>query len=227
MRYEIKNNYSDNVKELPLQERPREKMKYYGVKSLSDAELLCVLIRMGSKGHNVKELASKVLDIIDEKKEIDLSCLQNVEGLGCVASTSVCAALEFGRRFSSAIKRGIKNSSDVFNELRHYGDREQEHFICVLLNGALEIISTEVITVGLANKTLVHPREVFKKAIRKSSSAVIIAHNHPSGVLEPSTEDLQLTERIQKAGAILGIEVLDHLIFSSVDYYSMRENGNI
>jgi DNA repair protein RadC len=111
--------------------------------------------------------------------------------------------------------------------IRHYADRRQEHFLCVSLNGANEIIATRVVSVGLVNKTQVHPREVFADPITDRASAVIVAHNHPSGSLEPSKEDIDITGQLRSAGEILGIRLLDHVIFNSKGYYSFLEKGLI
>jgi DNA repair protein RadC len=111
--------------------------------------------------------------------------------------------------------------------VRHYGDRRQEHFLCISLNGANEVITTRVVSVGLVNKTQVHPREVFAEPITDRASAVILAHNHPSGNLSPSKEDLQITRQLKEAGETLGITVLDHIIFSQKGHYSFLEQGEL
>ena len=214
-----------SIKDMPARERPREKLQYGGVTSLSDIELMCVLLGRGTRLRPVQDIAQDVLDSIAKQKCADLKALGNIEGVGPAQATTIAAAMELGRRLGPGIKKRIKETSDVFDLLRHYGDREQEHFIAVMLNGAMEVIRVKVITVGLVNKTLVHPREVFAECIRVMGTAVIIAHNHPSGNLEPSPDDIDLTMHLRQAGDILGIEVMDHFIFTSEKYYSMRESG--
>lgn len=119
----------------------------------------------------------------------------------------------------------VKNPTTVFEYLQPYGMKEQEHFIVLLLDGAHQIKNLKLISIGLANKTLVHPREVFAPAIEERATAIIIAHNHPSGNLEPSDDDITTTSRLWKAGMLLGIEVLDHIIFSTKQYLSFKEAG--
>jgi DNA repair protein RadC len=117
--------------------------------------------------------------------------------------------------------------TDVLPLVRHYADRKQEHFICISINGANEVITTRVVSVGLVNKTQVHPREVFADPITDRASAIIVAHNHPSGGLLPSQEDLEITKQLTSAGEVLGIKVLDHMIFNDKGYYSLLEKGEI
>ena len=119
----------------------------------------------------------------------------------------------------------ISSPGDIFREVRHYATRDQEQFIVLVLNGAHEVLNVFVATVGLVNKTLVHPREIFSDAIQRRGTAIAIAHNHPSGKLEPSEDDINVTKRILISGDILGIKVLDHIIFSSSSYYSFLEHG--
>lgn len=214
-----------SIKDMPARERPREKLQYGGVSPLSDIELMCILLGRGTRLRPVQDIAHDVLDCIARQKCADLKALSEIEGVGPAQATTIVSALELGRRLGSSVKRRVSEPKDIFDLLRHYGDREQEHFIVIMLNGAMEVIRVRVVTVGLVNKTLVHPREVFTDCIRNMGTAVILAHNHPSGNLEPSNDDIELTMRLRKAGDILGIEVLDHFIFTSEKYYSMREEG--
>lgn len=119
------------------------------------------------------------------------------------------------------------NPKTAYDFLKQYGKEEQEHFIVLILNGAQQIKFAKVVTIGLVNRTLVHPREVFATAIEHRATAIIVAHNHPSGNLEPSTDDLELTNRLKKAGSLLGIELLDHIIFSESNYRSLAESGEL
>jgi DNA repair protein RadC len=155
----------------------------------------------------------------------DLNDLQRLEGIGPAKATLIAAALEFSRRRIQPDGMRIKTPVDVLPLVRHYGDRKQEHFLCISLNGAGEVISTRVVSIGLVNKTQVHPREVFADPITDRASAVILAHNHPAGDLRPSKEDLQVTEQLVQAGATLGITVFDHIIFNRSGHFSFLANN--
>ncbi len=221
------NNIS--IKELPKEERPREKMETLGASFLSDYELLCGLLGRGTKAFPIHHVALDLLAYLSSKDpyEICVKDLIKINGLGTAKAVLVCSSLEFGRRFSGLKKKVINNTEDAFNSIRHYGDRVQEHFLVLILNGALELLKVEVVSVGLVNKTLVHPREVFSTAISIRATSVIIAHNHPSGNLKPSKDDFETTKKISDAGKILGINVLDHIIFSSESYYSIKESDEL
>lgn len=215
-----------SIKEMPVNERPREKLALAGGKGLSDLELICSILGRGCKGRPVQEIALDVLDRIKNNSDnLTMDRLSDIEGLGTAKKAELCAALELGRRLMPPHNNFIKDTNDVFKYLAHYGDRPQEHFVCLLLNGAMELMGSRVITVGLVNRTLVHPREVFAYAIENRATSLIIAHNHPSGNLMPSTEDLEVTYSLKKAGDLLGIQLLDHLIFSDCEYRSLKESG--
>ena len=214
-----------SIKEMPFSSRPREKMQVSGSYALSDLELFCCILGSGGKDRPVQDIASDILDIVSSSDEVSYDKLEKITGLGAAKASIIAASLEIGRRFGYERKKRFENPSDIFNLIRHFGDRQQEHFLTVLLNGALEVIKVNVVTVGLINKTLVHPREVFASPISQRASAIVIAHNHPSGCLQPSDEDVDLTQNLIKAGNILGIKILDHIIFNMDDYLSMAENG--
>jgi DNA repair protein RadC len=139
----------------------------------------------------------------------------------------VAAMLELGRRRWGQRGICIRFPEDIFNLIRHYGDRRQERFICISLNGAHEVIAVRVVTVGLVNRTIVHPREVFSDPLQDRASAVCVAHNHPSGKLTPSGEDNEITFRLKEAADILGINFLDHLVFSGEGFFSYRHSGRL
>jgi len=227
MTYEQKTLDFRSIKEMPPQERPRERMMSVGPMGMSDIELLCMMLGSGNRGRPVQDIATDILQIIDRKgqTDVEVSDLCNVPGLGNAKASAICACLELGRRFSFSKARTCRSPASVFELIRHYGDRLQENFIVVMLNGAHELIGVNVVTIGLVNKTLVHPREVFSEPLKLRATAVILAHNHPSGNLEPSPDDLEVTMRIKKAGLLLGIEVLDHIIFSLDGYRSLSESG--
>ena len=226
MQYERKTIDFRSIKEMPREDRPRERLHRLGPKGVSDIELVCAMLGSGSHGRPVQDLAEDILHLIDSGK-VSPEDLQEVQGLGPAKVASICAGLELGRRMSSTRLRSCKDPASVFDLVRHYGDRVQEHFLVVMLNGAHELMGVNLVTIGLVNRTLVHPREVFSDPIRMRATAIILAHNHPSGNLDPSPDDLEVTLRLKKAGLLLGIEVLDHIIFSSEDYRSMSETGEM
>ncbi|MDR2783697.1 MAG: DNA repair protein RadC, partial [Treponema sp.] len=196
----------------PVECRPREKLMEHGPSALSDKELLAILLNTGIKEKNVSVLAAELLERLDKEKGIPgVEELAELTGLGKIKSCSVVAMLEFGRRRWGVTGTRISHPQDIFNLIRHHADRHQERFICVSLNGAHEALAARIVTIGLVNKTIVHPREVFADPLLDRSSAVICAHNHPSGQLSPSPEDDEITERLQCSAEILGINFLDHI----------------
>ncbi len=196
-----------------------------GAESLSDQELLAILIGSGNRERSVNAIAKDLMEILDTKASISNEDLLGIPGLGMAKATLIAASLELGRRRLPAKRRQISTPSDIFPLIRHYATRMQEHFLSVCLNGAHEVLSVNVCSIGLVNRTLVHPREVFGEAVRQRATAILVAHNHPSGNLEPSMEDKDVTRRLKQAGDILGIKVLDHLIFSEEGYLSMLEGS--
>ena len=216
------------IKDIPKSERPREKLLASGAKHLSDQELLAVILGKGTKKLDVLALSEKIIQLIDETGiELDAEELQKVDGIGTAKAALLAAAFEFVRRRIKPEGIKIKFPSDVMPLIQHFADRKQEHFICISLNGANEVMNVRVITIGLVNKTQVHPREVFADVIAERASSVILAHNHPSGNLEPSDDDLRITTQLIEAGKLLGIKVLDHIIFSSRDFVSLLDKGKL
>jgi len=213
---------------LPLAQRPRERLLSRGPQALSDADLLAILLNTGIKGKNVSDLAEDLLGLLDRNREIpEVREISQLSGMGNSKACAVAAMLEFGRRRWGSFGSSVKNPSDIFSLIRHNADRKQERFISLSLNGAHEVLSTRVVTVGLVNRTIVHPREVFADLIQDRAAAFIVAHNHPSGQLDPSPEDDEITDRLQKAAVILGLYFIDHLIFSETAWWSYRQNGRM
>ena len=208
--------------------QPREKLILYGARHLTDKELLAILLGTGIKGKNVFALAEEVLKILDGYNyKTSVTNLLAVSGLGKAKSTLITASLELSRRILCPDRKKITSPADALPFISHYSDRKQEHFLCLSLNGAHEVIQSRVVSMGLVNRTLVHPREIFSDPLKDRAAAVLIAHNHPSGNTEPSQEDVEITRRIKNAGVILGIELLDHIIFTDNAYYSFLEEGKI
>lgn len=215
-----------NIKNLPEKERPREKLQQKGAEALSDVELMAILLGSGTKGHDVMKVSGRILKVLDgNPNQLSLEELQKIEGVGLAKATLIAAALEFARRRIRPEGLRISTPADVLPLIQHYADRKQEHFICISINGANEVMKTRVVSVGLVNKTQVHPREVFADPITDRASAIIVAHNHPAGILTPSTEDKEITEQLKSSGETLGIRLLDHIIFNHKGYYSFLESG--
>jgi len=228
---------SPKIKDLPPEIRPRERMQKYGAAALSDAELLALMIRTGTRTESALVLAQRVLKGDGGKAGLEFVAgasieeLSKIKGIGLAKAIQIKAAVELGRRIMSHFRtddKVISSPDDVkkllMEEMRFL---DREHFKIVLLNVKNRVISVENISIGSLNSSIVHPREVFKPAIKRSSAAVILVHNHPSGDPTPSREDVEVTRRLVEAGKILGIDVLDHVIFGNTNYFSFREKGLI
>ena len=216
------------VQALQRQDRPREKLYNKGPESLSDEELLAALLGSGCRHCDVFALSRRILKILDTQGDtLSVDALMNVPGIGLAKASVVVAALEFARRRIQPQGMKIANAPDVFPLIRHHADRRQERFLCISLNGAHEVIGVRTVSVGLVNRSLVHPREVFADPIMDRACAVIVAHNHPSGNLTPSADDLAITDQLKTAGQTLGINLLDHIIFNQDGYYSFVEKGHL
>jgi len=224
----MKNKEIKTFSGVPSDERPREKLKSRGPASLSDSELLSVLLNTGIRGKNVTALAGDLLSLLDGNKDIpSVREISRLSGIGLSKACAVAAMLEFGRRRYGAFSARVKSPSDIFTLVRHFADRKQERFISLSLNGAHEVLAVRIVTIGLVNKTIVHPREVFADLIQDRAAAFCVAHNHPSGQLESSIEDDEITTRLHAAARILGLHFVDHIIFSETKWWSFRENGRL
>lgn len=213
---------------IPQQDRPREKLLHKGAQALSDRELLAVLLGKGTPAMDVMTLAGKLARIIDEKGlRVTAEDLTRFDGVGAAKATLVLAAIEFARRRIKPEGNRIETPADLLPHVRHYADRKQEHFLCASINGANEILNIRVVSIGLIDRSPVHPREVFADALSDRASAVIVAHNHPSGSLEPSLNDVEITAQLRNAGSIPGIDLLDHIIFNRTGYFSFLEEGRL
>ena len=150
-----------------------------------------------------------------------------IDSIGNAKATTIAAAFEFVRRRIKPEGLKIKFPADVLPLIQHYADRKQEHFLCISINGANEVMNVRVVSIGLVNKSQVHPREVFADVISERASAVIVAHNHPQGELKPSDEDIQITKQLKEAARILGLSLLDHIIFNTKGYFSFAEHDEL
>ena len=213
------------IKDLPEFSRPREKLKERGAEALLDKELVAVILGSGGKGQDVMSLASRVAKVIEDKGgNLSLEELTKIEGIGPAKASQILASFELARRYIVKDTIKIKNAEDVLPLIDRISNKQQEYFICISLNGANEVIENRIVTVGLLDRSPVHPREVFADVITDRAASVIFAHNHPSGELKPSDSDLSIHEQLTKAGEIMGIRVLDHIIISKRGYYSFKEH---
>jgi DNA repair protein RadC len=220
------------IKELPPEERPRERLIRHGAAVLSNAELLAILLRTGTRKESAISLAHRLL--IQEQglrflADSDVKQLNTISGIGQAKAAQIKAALELGKRMANlepGVDKPVKCPQDVadllMEEMRYL---KKEHMKLVLLNIKCNLISVEDVSIGSLNASIVHPREVFNPAIIKSSASIIMVHNHPSGDPTPSSEDIGITSRIREAGRLLGIELVDHIIIGDGKYTSLKEKG--
>jgi DNA repair protein RadC len=218
------------IRDLPRVERPREKLLKYGPERLSDPELVAIILRTGRIGESVLSVAKKLLKTTSLDKLPALSCqdLCKISGIGSVKACELLASIELGKRLFLNKKVTIAQllkPGDVFDSLKDIRESKKEHFVVLFLDSRNQQIHREIISVGTINASLVHPREVFEPAVKHLAVQVILAHNHPSGDLEPSEEDLSVNKRLVEAGKILGVEILDHIIVTKDSYSSFKENG--
>lgn len=218
------------IKDLPLEERPRERLIQSGAENLSPAELVAIILRTGSVNRTVLELAE---DLILEFKDLrglskaSLAEIAGFPGVGQIKAVQLKAAFELGRRSLAAKSvhpSAIKKPQDIYDLLKNsFLDLDREYFKVVHLNTKNQVVKVETTAIGVLSSSPVHPREVFKEAIKMSSAGIVLAHNHPSGDPTPSQDDILLTSRLRNAGEILGIPVIDHIIFGDNRYVSLKE----
>lgn len=222
------------MKNLPVYEQPRERLLRLGAKQLADAELLAILLRTGFEQKSASVLAMQLLATFGDLHALAQASheeLTKVKGIGRVKAIELHAAFELGRRVALGVRKetaSIRLPRDVAEmmmpDMRHL---TQEHFVCLFLNTKNQVIAKQTIFVGSLDASIVHPREIFKEAIKRSSASIICLHNHPSGDPTPSREDLAVTKTLCKAGELVGISLLDHVIIGDGKYYSMKEHGHL
>ncbi len=218
----------NRLKSLPPSERPRERLLREGAARISDQELMALMLGSGTRAQGLGELSRAVMDLVDAHREFpQIEDLLAIPGLGEARAATLTAAFELARRVYVPRGHRIRVPADVLPVVQHYADRKQELFIAVSLNGAHEVLAARVISIGLVNRTLVHPREVFADAVVDRAAALLVAHNHPSGHVEPSSEDREVTRKLILAGETLGIRILDHVVFTDRSYYSFLEHGEL
>jgi len=214
------------IKDLPKLDRPREKLLSKGSMALSDSELLAILIGSGMKGTNALSLATKILRMVDLRSEkLDVEALKEIPGVGPAKAARIAAAFELVRRRLQREGTRVREAKDVLPFVQQIREKHQEYFVCLSLNGANEVIENRVVTVGLLDSNQVHPREVYADPLTDRAASIIVAHNHPSGTLEASPEDVALTDRLARAGKLLGIPLLDHIIVTKRGYLSLKQAG--
>lgn len=209
-------------------EKPREKLQRLGAEALKSEELLAVMLGTGYAGKNVFRLAREIIEKHPPAEFAGLSFkdLSNVKGIGASKAASLKASFEFSRRcMESANYPPLAKPSDVLPIVSDLRSKKKENFVVFYLNGRNQVILKDTISVGTLNASLVHPREVFEPAIRNIAAGIILIHNHPSGDCSPSEDDIEITKRLEEAGKIIGIEVLDHIIVGGEGYLSFKEKG--
>jgi len=220
------------IRDLAPQERPRERMQQSGAQSLSNAELLAILIRTGTRDASAIDLAHRILALSDEGLHFLAHCsveeLSGISGIGPSKACQILSGVELGRRLARARlihPRIINHPSEVVTYLlEDMKDLRQEWFRVLMLNQRKQVIGYDTVSMGTLNSTVVHPRDVFDRAIRRNASSMILVHNHPSGNPSPSREDRDLTRRLVDAGELLGIPIVDHVVVGNGTYYSFKEH---
>jgi len=216
------------IKDIPKVDRPREKMAKYGPEKLSNPELLAIILGKGTKGINVIEMSKKILRQFPDSAlaDADFDKLRKIFGLGTTKACEIMACFELSRRLLKDKKSElILSPKDVWENLRDIRDNKKEHFVVFYLDARNQKIQREIISVGILNANLIHPREVFEPAICHTAAQILIAHNHPSGDTKPSDDDIAVTKRLVEAGKILGIEVADHVIVAQNSFLSLKCEG--
>lgn len=217
-----------NIKDMPKHARPREKLREKGASALTDEELLAAILGMGTAGVDVRTIARQVVSLIREQKDkLTLDHLLDVPGIGLAKAAQILSAFELARRHLIKDVRRIVEAKDVLPLVADIAGKQQEYFVCIPLNGANEVIEKRVVTIGLLDKSPVHPREVFADVITDRAASVIFVHNHPSGEIQPSEADLNVNAQLTETAKILGLRVLDHLIVTRKGHYSFQEAGLI
>mgnify|MGYP004510105415 FL=1 len=223
------------VKDLPLKERPRERLMEYGKENLSNEELLSIILKTGNGKLSVKEISNNVLNYfngINNLKDATKEQLQQIKGIGLVQALTLLSVVELGKRIymndNFSDKLLLTSSNSIYNYMKYQlYDKKQEYFYCLYVNQRKELIERKLLFMGTLNRSVVHPREVFKNAYLCSASGIICVHNHPSGNVNPSREDIRLTNSLVELGQVNGIPIIDHVIIGDNDYYSFYEDGKI
>jgi DNA repair protein RadC len=220
------------IRDFPQDERPRERFIQNGPESLSNHELIAILLRTGTKDESVLQLSNRLLTNFEGLRLLKAATLEEmteIKGIGQAKAIQVLAAVEIGRRISNlnyndryVIRSPEDGANYVMNDMRFLS---QEHFVCLYLNTKNQVLHKQTIFIGSLNASIVHPREVFREALKRSAASIICLHNHPSGDPAPSREDIEVTKRLVECGKMIGIDVLDHLIIGENKFVSLKEKG--
>ena len=220
------------IRDVHVEDRPRERLIRQGAQSLSNQELIAILLRTGTKQESVLTLANRVLNYFEklhELKHATIEEIMSIKGIGEAKAVQLLAAVELGRRLSQKQvddRFTIRSPQDAATYLMpEMSSLQQEHFVVLFLNVKNQVMHKQTIFIGSLNSSIVHPREIFREAVKRSAASIICSHNHPSGNATPSPEDIEVTKRLQEAGYIIGIELIDHVIIGDHQYISLKEKG--
>ena len=218
------------MRDISPEDRPREKIERKGVACLSDQELIAAIIGKGTAGRDVMDISREVSGMLSRKNPPTYEKLLNVEGIGQTKACILMACFEVARRYGTpeeepAVRITAPEDVLAIPEVRDLKTKKQEHFLVLTLNGASEVIRCHIVTKGVLNFSVVHPREIYRAAIKDNAASIICVHNHPSGNLEPSSADIKITNQLKQAGDILEIKLLDHVIITRSGIASMRSLG--
>jgi DNA repair protein RadC len=220
------------IRDFPQDERPRERFVQHGAQSLSNHELIAILLRTGTKDESVLQLSNRLLSHFEGLRDLKSATLEeitSIKGIGYAKAIQILTAIEIGRRVANlsfneryVIRSPEDGAKYMMNDMRFLS---QEHFVCLYLNTKNQVLHKQTIFIGSLNASIVHPREVYKEALRRSAASIICLHNHPSGDPTPSREDIEVTKRLSESGKIIGIDLLDHLIIGENKFVSLKEKG--
>lgn len=220
-----------SIKDLPVSELPRERLLTFGVNSLSNSDLLSIILRTGVKDISVREISDNILKQIgslSSLNDIGIRELSNIKGVGQVKAITLLAAIELGKRVSSPeieLKMKLNNTELVHNTFKNqFKNLKQEKFMTIFLDNKKRLISYKILFVGTLDKSIVHPREIFNEALKNNASSIICIHNHPSNDITPSKEDIIFTKQLIESGKIIGIPLIDHIITNGNEFYSFYES---
>ena len=223
------------IKDIPIMERPREKLMEYGSGNLSNDELLAIILKQGTRNKSAKEVGVELLNQINNLSNLEYTTLEQltkINGIGRAQALTILATVELGKRIfkKKMVNKKIKITSakDIYEYMKYLLDnKDQEYFYCIYVNTKKEVIERKLLFMGTINRSTVHPREIFKYAYLNSASGIICVHNHPTGDVMPSREDIMLTRSLNEIGVIAGIPLLDHVIMGEDNYYSFFDNNKI
>ena len=211
------------LKDIPEDERPRERLKKKGIKALSNEDLLMVILGRGMQGVDVESLAKSILKELENNPDnITLEKLTKIKGIGLAKASQILASFEFAKRFLIKDEVKVQKTEDVLELVKDIRTKKQEHFITLTLNGASVLIEKRTVFIGTVTESILHPREIFADAITDRASGIIFVHNHPLDNSKPSDSDISITKRLLDVAKIVGIEVIDHIIVSKDDYFSFQ-----